>query len=43
MLFLELKNGLKQFIYHDTSMKIPLANAIYDEVNIKKFTIKKIN
>ena len=27
---LELKNGLKQFIYHETSMKIPLANAIYD-------------
>ncbi len=39
---LELKNGLKQFIYHDTSMKIPLANAIYDgEINIKKIYDKK--
>ena len=39
---LELKNGLKQFIYHDTSMKIPLANAIYDgEINIKKIYNKK--
>ena len=27
---LELKNGLKKFIYHDTSMIIPLANAIFD-------------
>ena len=26
----ELKNGLTKFIYHDTSMKIPLANAIFD-------------
>ena len=27
----ELKNGLKKFIYHETSMIIPLANAILDE------------
>lgn len=34
---LELKNGLKQLIYHETSMKIPLANAIYDgKIDIKK-------
>ena len=26
----ELKNGLTKFIYHETSMTIPLANAIYD-------------
>ena len=39
---LELKNGLKQFIYHDTSMNIPLAHAIYDgEINIKKIYNKK--
>ena len=43
---LELKNGLKQFIYHETSMKIPLANAIYDgDIDISKiFSIKeKVN
>lgn len=28
---MELKNGLKKFIFHDTSMKIPLANAIFDD------------
>lgn len=34
----ELKNGLKKFIYHDTSMLIPLANAIFDgKLNIKDF------
>ena len=27
---MELKNGLKKFIYHETSMIIPLANAIFD-------------
>ena len=37
-----LKNGLK-FIYHDTSMIIPLANAIYDgNLDIKNF-LKKEN
>tara|TARA_X000000950_G_scaffold287372_1_gene399400 strand:- start:3145 stop:4314 length:1170 start_codon:yes stop_codon:yes gene_type:complete len=40
---LELKNGLYKFIYHDTSMKIPLANAIFDgDVNIKKI-YNKVN
>jgi len=39
---LELKNGIKKFIYHDTSMKIPIANAIYDgQINIKKIYRKK--
>jgi len=28
---IELKNGLKKFIYHDTSMIIPLANAIFEK------------
>ena len=33
-----LKNGLTKFIYHDTSMIIPLANAIFDgSLNIEKF------
>jgi len=35
---LELKNGLVKFIYHETSMIIPLANAIFDsKLNIKDF------
>ena len=34
----ELKNGLKKFIYHDTSMIIPIANAIFE----KNFNIDKI-
>ena len=35
---LELKNGLKKFIYHETSMLIPLANAIFDnKVEIDSF------
>ena len=35
---LELKNGLKKFIYHETSMTIPLANAIFDgDIDIEKF------
>ena len=34
----EFKNGLTKFIYHDTSMVIPLANAIFDgSLNIEKF------
>ncbi len=38
----ELKNGLTQFIYHKTSMSIPLANAIFDDdINIDEFI--KIN
>tara|TARA_A100001015_G_scaffold53174_1_gene58323 strand:- start:3141 stop:4307 length:1167 start_codon:yes stop_codon:yes gene_type:complete len=37
---LELKNGLIKLIYHETSMKIPLANAIFNgELDIKKFDI----
>ena len=28
---IELKNGLTKFIYHDTSMKIPLSNALFDD------------
>ena len=35
---LELENGITKLIYHETSMKIPLANAIFNgEVDIKKF------
>ena len=36
----ELKNGLSQFLYHETTMKIPLANAIFDnEIDISNFLI----
>ena len=35
---IKLKNGLNYFIYHNTSMVIPLANAIFE----KKLEIKKI-
>ena len=41
-----LKNGLTKFIYHETSMVIPLANAIFENnLNIDKFykTRKKKN
>ena len=39
---LKLKNGLTKFIYHETSMKIPLVNAIFDgNLNIEDFYIKK--
>jgi 1-deoxy-D-xylulose-5-phosphate reductoisomerase len=35
---LELNNGLTKFIYHQTSMIIPLANAIFDgDLHIKDF------
>ena len=27
---IEFKNGLTKFIYHETSMLIPIANAIFD-------------
>ena len=41
---IEFKNGLKKFIYHDTSMIIPLANAIFEEnLNIDLFYNKKKN
>jgi 1-deoxy-D-xylulose-5-phosphate reductoisomerase len=43
---IELKNGLKKFIYHDTSMIIPIANAIFEKnLNIDKifkFKRKKV-
>ena len=40
----EFKNGLTKFIYHDTSMIIPLANAIFDDnLFIKDFLKKKTN
>ena len=43
---IRLNNGLNIFIYHETSMKIPLANAIFDgKLNIEDFhkTKKKKN
>ncbi len=41
---LELKNGLTKFIYHETSMIIPLVNAIYDgKLIIKDFHNSKKN
>ena len=41
---LELKNGIKKFIYHDTSMKVPLANAIFNgKLNISSFYKNKKN
>ena len=41
---LVLKNGIKKFIYHETSMIIPLANAIFDsKIYIDQFyKIKKL-
>ena len=39
---IEYKNGLLKFIYHETSMIIPLANAIFDgKLNIKDFYFKE--
>ena len=50
-----LKNGLKKFIYHDTTMIIPIANAIFEnhldinnfysikESKINNLTFKKVN
>ena len=29
---IQLKNGLSKFIYHDTSMIIPIANAIFEKI-----------
>ena len=41
---IKLKNGLTKFIYHETTMIIPLANALFDEdLNIEKFYNKKFN
>ena len=41
---IEFKNGLAKFIYHDTSMIIPLSNAIFNsQINIDKYFKKKRN
>ena len=41
---IKLKNGLTKFIYHETSMIIPLANAIFEgNLNIKEFYSDKKN
>ncbi len=39
------KNGQSKFLYHETDMKIPIANGIYDnKINIEKlFKVKNIN
>jgi len=40
----EFKNGLYKFIYHKTTMTIPLANAIFgDDVNINNFLKPELN
>ena len=41
---IQFKNGLYKFIYHETSMIIPLANAIFDKpINIDEFLKPKLN
>ena len=41
---IEFKNGIYKFIYHETSMLIPLANAIFDEkIDINDFLKPKLN
>ena len=41
---IEFKNGLYKFIYHETTMLIPLANAIFDkDVDIKDYLKPKRN
>jgi len=41
---IKFKNGLTKFIYHETSMVVPIANAIYDEnLKICEFIQKKKN
>ena len=41
---IELKNGLYKFIYHETTMIIPIANAIFEEkLNILDFIKPKLN
>ncbi len=38
------KNGQTKLLYHDTDMKIPIANAIYEnKIDIKNLSIKKSN
>ena len=45
----EFKNGLKKILAHDTNMKIPIFNTLYDNLNELKFlksenlNIKKLN
>jgi len=40
----EFKNGLYKFIYHKTTMTIPLANAIFgDDIDIDDFVKPKLN
>ena len=40
----EVKNGLYKFIHHETSMLIPLANAIFDNtIDINDFIKPKLN
>ena len=40
---IKLNNGLSIFIYHETTMKIPLANAIFDgKLNIEDFHKNKM-
>ncbi len=33
----KFKNGLSKFLYHEPNMKIPIANALLEKVNIKDF------
>ena len=41
---IEFKNGLVKFIYHETTMLIPLANAIFDDnLNIDDLIENKFN
>ncbi len=38
------KNGLSKFLYHETDMKIPISNAIYEnKINIENIVKKKNN
>jgi len=39
---IKFKNGLSKFLYHETTMIIPIVNAIFDkEVDIEKYYIKE--
>ncbi len=41
---IEFKNGLFKFIYHETTMLIPIANAIFDSnINLNEFLKLKLN
>ena len=41
---IEFKNGLYKFIYHETSMLVPLANAIFDQtIDIDEYLKPKLN